>query len=178
MARQLPTARWALLALPLFPGCQPYVAVRPPAEQRTLFQPEPLGAFVRMNQTDAAQYFLSGVYGLESDAWRWAAGQAVLRFHLKNTDGLKFTMRFAVPREVTSHSGPVRLRIAINGKPWQELGYDKDGIYEIEKPAPSRLLKPEADNTVTIEVDKPVPPDGRRPELGFILVYAGFQPAS
>ncbi len=167
------------LALVLLSACNSDVAVSPPAEQRTLlYQPQALGSFVRMNQTNAEQHFVSGIYTLEANAWRWTGGQAVLRLYLKETAGLQYAMKFAVPREVLTHHAPMHIRIRLNGQPWEELRYDKDGIYDFAKPVPAGLLKPQAENLVTIEIAEPLPSNGRGPELGFILVEAGFQPAA
>lgn len=164
---------WTGLAL--LCGCRGDVAVSPP-EQRVPYQPEPLGSFVRMNQTDAERHFISGIYQLEENAWRWAGGKAVLRFHLDKTENLKYVMKFAVPREVLARSKSVRLRVLINGREFEKLQYQQQGIYDMDKPVPAAFLRPQADNIVTIEVDKPVLDDSRVPELGSILVHAGFQP--
>ena len=166
------------LALVILFGCQSDVTVRPPERQAAILRDEPLGSFVEMNQPDAARYFISGVYGLEAGTWRWVGKSAELRFHLKDTQNLNYVMKFAVPAAVITRNGPVRISILINGTNWEQLGYSKDGIYEIEKPVPSKLLKPEADNTVTLEIDKPLPPEGKGLELGFILVRAGFRAAA
>lgn len=164
--------------LALLSGCQSDVAVRPPDQQGAFLRTEPLGSFVSMNQPDAARYFLSGVYSLEAGTWRWAGRAAKVRLHLKETENLNFVMKFAVPGAVIARHGPVRLRILINDTPWEELRYESDGIYEIAKPVPSKLLKPAAENIVTAEIDKPLPSDGKGPELGFILVHLGFRPAA
>ncbi len=166
----------AFVLLVFLSGCQSDVAVSPPEQQRTLFQPEPLGSFVRMNQSNAKEYFVSGIHDLEADAWRWAARRAVLRLRLRDPEDLKCVMRFAVPAAVIQRNGPVKLQIQLNGKPWEQLRYDKDGIYEWEKPVPANLLKADSENLLAIEIDKPLPPERGGRELGFILVYAGFQP--
>ena len=167
------------LALVLLSACNSDVAVSPPAEERALLnQPQALGSFVRMNQPNAEQHFISGIYGLEAGAWRWTGSQAVLRLYLKETAGLKYAMKFSVPREVLAHRSPMHIRIRLNGQPWEELRYDKDGIYDFAKPVPAELLKPQAENLVTLEIAEPLPSNGRGPELGFILVEAGFQPAA
>ncbi|HYM13242.1 MAG TPA: hypothetical protein VEU62_21055 [Bryobacterales bacterium] len=177
MTRTPRTAACACLCLALLPlaGCQSDVVVSPPEEQATVYHAEPLGSFVHMNQPDAVRYFVSGIQGLEANTWRWAGREAVLRFQLQDTSNLQFVVRFAVPREVIARNGPVRLTTSFNGKIWKGFGYAKDGIYEIAEPAPARLLKPSAENRVSIAIDKPLPPDHGGPEQGFILVYAGFR---
>ncbi|MBI3693476.1 MAG: hypothetical protein HY238_01360 [Acidobacteria bacterium] len=165
-----------LIAALALAGCQGDVAVHPPDKQQAVHRPEPLGPFVQMNQPDAERYFVSGVYGLEAATWRWCGRQAVLRVRLKGTEDLRYVMKFAVVREVIARRGPMNLRVLFNDKPWKSWHYEKDGIYEVEEPAPANLLKPEADNLVTIETDKTLPSDGKGPELGFILVHAGFRP--
>jgi len=170
--------RWILVTLlAALCACRADLAVSPPREQRTTLDPTALGPFVRMNQINAERHLVSGVYQLEDNAWRWCAGRAALRLRLGPVDNLKFVMRYSVPVQVMQRAGAVRLRILLNGKLWEETRYDKDGIYEIDKPVPANLLLPNADNHVTIEIDKPLPPDAGRPEYGFILVHAGFQPA-
>ncbi len=167
---------WLAGALLLFFGCKSDVPVRPPEQQATAYLAQPLGSFVAMNQPDAARYFVSGVFGLEAGTWRWTGREAKLRLQLKETENLKYVMKFAVPGPVIAANGPVRVSIRINDVNLDELRYAKDGIYEIEKPVPSKLLKPDAENIVAVEVDKPLP--GKNgPDLGLILVYAGFRPS-
>ena len=113
---------------------------------------------------------------MEDNAWRWCGGKAALRVRLGGVESLKFSMKHAVQVQVIARAKTVRMRILINGKPWEEMVYEKDGIYEIEKPAPVKWLLPNAENVITIEVDKPLPAQGDTPEMGFILVHAGFQP--
>ena len=174
MPARLP--KWCVLCcLALLLGCRGDVAVSPP-EQRTPYEPPASGPFVRMNQPDAEKYFVSGIYTLEANAWRWAGRRAELRLHLNRTDNLKYVMKFAVPQAVIARNGPVWLEIFLNSQKWERLRYEKDGVYEFEKPAPAQMLKPQADNIVAIEIDKPLPAGSRGPELGFILVHAGFQP--
>lgn len=167
--------RVVLLAVALLAGCQRDVAVRP-EKQRAPYLGEPMGSFVRMNQSDAEKYLVSGVYGLQAETWRWTGRQAVLRLHVTQPQNLKYVMRFAVPQNVIARNSPVRLDVLINGKKLETLSYKKDGVYEIEKPVPPELLKADEDNIVTIEINKPLPADANGPELGFILVHAGFQP--
>jgi hypothetical protein len=168
----------SLLAL-LLTACQGDIAVSPPEQQRTLvYQPQALGAFARMNQINADQHIVSGIYKVEQNSWRWTAGQAVLRFYLKDTVDLKYSMKFGAPREVLEYSRPLDLRIMLNGKPWEELRYDKEGVYEFEKAVPAGFLRPQAENLVRLEIGKPRPPVADSPELGFILVHAGFQPVA
>jgi hypothetical protein len=176
MTRLAYPAVFACLAF-LLAGCQSDVVVSPPEQQATLYHAEPLGSLVHMNQPDAPRYFVSGVQGLEANAWRWAGREAVLRFQLQETSHVQFVLRFAVPREVIARNGPVRLAISFNGKTWKGFDYSKDGIYEIAEPAPARLLKPGAENLVSIAIDKPLPSGRGGPEQGFILVYAGFRTA-
>ncbi len=165
------------LSLALLCGCRSDVAVSPPEQQKTALHPEALGPFVRANQINAERYFVSGVYQLEENAWRWCAGRAELRLRLGPVENLKFVMKYAVPVQVMERAGRVNMRILVNGKPWEEMHYEKDGIFEIDKAVPAALLKPESENRVTILVDKPLPAEAGRPEMGFILVHAGFQPA-
>jgi hypothetical protein len=169
----LPAACACLLLL--LAGCRSDVVVSPPEQQAVVYHPGPLGSFVHVNQPDATRYFVSGIQGLESNAWRWAGREAVLRFQLQDTASLRFLLRFAVPREVIARNGPVHLTISFNGKIWKTLDYSRDGVYEIDERAPARLLKPGAENGVSIAIDKPIPAEHGGPEQGFILVYAGFR---
>jgi hypothetical protein len=165
-----------LAAVAMLAGCHGDVAVSPPEQPRTGRDPTALGPFVRMNQLHAERHFVSGVYQLEADTWRWCSGRAELRVRLGTADNLKFVMKYAVPAQVIEKSKAIEMRISINGTNWERMRHDKDGIFEIDKPAPLKLLKPESENTLTIEVDRPLPAAPGRPEMGFILVHAGFQP--
>ena len=158
-------------------GCKTDAPVRPPEQQATSYLGQPLGSFVAMNQPDATRYFVSGIFGLEAQTWRWTGREAKLRLRLNETENMKYVMKFAVPGPLIAANGPVRISIRINDTNFDELRYAKDGVYEVEKPVPSRLLKADAENIVAVEVDKPLPGQNG-PELGLILVHAGFRPQS
>src|SRR5262245_18148674 len=92
-------------ALLLYFGCKSDVSVRPPEQQATSYLAQPMGSFVTMSPPDATRYFVSGVLWLESGTWRWTSREAKLRFHLKETENLKYVMKFAVPGAVIAANG-------------------------------------------------------------------------
>ena len=134
-----------------------------------------LGSFVRMNDPEADAYLVKDVAKfVEGGSWRWTYRRPELRFFLRNTANLKFTMDFVIADSTFQQTGPVTLAILLNGQVLDRVPCAKPGERHVQIPVPARLLQPNAVNTAAIQPDKVwvSPQDGA--VLGFILLRAGF----
>jgi 4-amino-4-deoxy-L-arabinose transferase-like glycosyltransferase len=132
-----------------------------------VIQRAPTLSFLPMNAPEADTQIVSGVYQLESNAWRWASTRAVVL--LKNPpkpSRLQATFRIHHP------SPGRRVRLLLDGALIDEQQYAAPGLYTIQSPA--KTTGPSSTVSLTIDRGFQVPGDNR--ELGFILVSIGFLP--
>jgi hypothetical protein len=125
----------------------------------------PVRIFLPMNAPDAEQHIVSGVYSLESGAWRWTAGRAV--FLLKSPHQA-LPVRASV--RVFEQSPVRRVTLQVDGETVvdQQLAV---GPAELE----SRPVRPRGDSaTVVLTVDRTFQAGGDQRELGVILTGVGF----
>ncbi|HZO52670.1 MAG TPA: glycosyltransferase family 39 protein [Bryobacteraceae bacterium] len=125
----------------------------------------PVRIFLPMNAPDAEQHIVSGVYSLESGAWRWTAGRAV--FLLKSPHQA-LPLRASV--RVFEQSPVRRVTLQVDGETVvdQQLAV---GPAELE----SRPVRPRGDSaTVVLTVDRTFQAGGDQRELGVILTGVGF----
>lgn len=134
-----------------------------------------LGYMVAMNDPTAATYIVRDISDTsEGDGWRWTYKRPELRFFLVKTEGLNFEMDFAFPERIFRETGPVTLRFAINGEPFDQVRYTTGGHQHYRKAVPASLLRAGQANTVTIEQDRLWTSKTDGAVLGFVLSRAGF----
>ncbi|MFB3829012.1 MAG: hypothetical protein ACE15B_19755 [Bryobacteraceae bacterium] len=172
--------RWPiLLMLCVSAACRPQPQWYGMPEQRQsspVSQPTTLGPFATMADPNADAYIVSGVNEPDPKSpWRWTQPRVEMRFYLTQVRGLRFTMELVLPDATFAETGPVTVSVTVNGSPLGKQRFASAGSHTLALPAPERLLKLDALNTVVIEPDKiyVARDDGAR--LGFILAGAGFR---
>ena len=170
----LPAVCAALLA-----GCveQPQTyAPKQPRRPLSIEEPSVLKPAVRMNEPGAELHFIRDIKAyVEGGIWRWTGKRPTLMFRTAKDRGLKFFADVVVPQITFKDTGPQTISITINGKPFDEVRVETAGDRHIEKAVPDGVLRTEAENVVTMEIDKVwiAPADGVH--LGFVLIAAGFR---
>ena len=135
-----------------------------------------LGQSIRMNDPTADAYIARDISKtVEEKSWRWAYRHPALHFYLNSTSDLKFMMDAGVTETTFKETGPVTLTIAINNHVLDQVRFDHPGNQHFEKPVPAELLKPGAENLVTIEADKQWVSKTDGAVLSFVLIEAGFK---
>jgi hypothetical protein len=165
--------------LPLFvcAACSRLPDPYPPPPQRPTLNaasPGPLTHFVSLADPHADAYLVRDFAPADGGASRWALDHPVLRFYLPPSNGLRFTMDFALPERTFRDTGPVTLTLRVNGEFLDRHRCESAGQQHYEHAVPPALLRPGAVNLVGIDPD-PVwvsKTDGGR--IGFVLVRAGF----
>jgi hypothetical protein len=171
--------RWLGLLGLLATGCTPAPQWYPVPYQRVLTvgaDPAGLGEFVNFNQRAAQEYVVAEILeGSPNDVWRWTNQNPTLRFFLLEPQGWEFQVSFTLAESTWKSTGPVGLRVVLNG---QELGTATalgQGRHEKSWKVPAELIKPKAENLVRLELDKVFVAPGDGAKLGMILEAAGFK---
>ncbi|MBK5290750.1 MAG: glycosyltransferase family 39 protein [Acidobacteriia bacterium] len=146
---------------------QPIDVVR--ADQ--VLERKPALSFVPMHAAAAESQIISGVYQLESNAWRWAGRRAVI---LLKTPAHP-SMLEATFRVVDSAPGR-RVSLSLEGALLAEQTYSTGGLYTLRSPAPVSSRNPSV--TAIVTIDRSFQPPGDHRDLGFILVSVGFPEAA
>jgi hypothetical protein len=128
-----------------------------------------------MNDPRVDWYLLEDVSaGPEVGGWRWAFRRPRLRFFLTRREGLEFRMQFAIAGTTFAETGPVTIRVSVNGKRIGAFRFDSPGDKTLAAPVPPGAVKAGAPNEVVLEQDKLWISKTDGAALSFILVSAGF----
>ncbi|MEP7362985.1 MAG: glycosyltransferase family 39 protein [Acidobacteriota bacterium] len=126
---------------------------------------KPVREYLPMNAPDAEQHIVSGVYSLESGAWRWTAGRAVL---LLKSPSQAMPLRASI--RVFDQSRVRRITLQVDGETVVDQAVGT-GQVELE----SKPLRPQGESaTVVLTVDQTFQAGGDQRELGVILTGVGF----
>jgi 4-amino-4-deoxy-L-arabinose transferase-like glycosyltransferase len=129
---------------------------------------KPVLSYLPMNAAEADAQIVSGVYGLESNAWRWTARRAVVM--VKQPDRpLPAEATFRIVDQMRNRA----VTLSVDGVVVATQAYESAGQYTLRSAEPIRGEGAAA--TVTLEVAKAFRVDGDQRELGLILTGAGFR---
>lgn len=148
----------------------------PPSERPVARVPAAgeLSHFTTMDAPGAGDHIVSGVLDGGGAPWRWCEKQAVLRFKLPETRGLRFRADIAVSEMTFAQTGPVRIDVAIDGKRLETIVYDKPESRTTEFDVPAEMVTAGRPVVVTLTADKEWVEPGTGVRRGFILTSAGF----
>lgn len=133
-----------------------------------------LSHFTAMDAPGAENHVVSGVLDGGGTPWRWCEKQAVLRFKLPETRGLRFRADIAVSEMTFAQTGAVRIDVAIDGKRLDTIAYDKPESRTTEYDVPAEMVTTERPVVVTLTADREWVEPGTGVRRGFILTSAGF----
>jgi hypothetical protein len=127
----------------------------------------PTLAYLPMNAPEAQAQIVSGLYDLESGAWRWMSGSAVVL--LKSpTQSLPVEAVFTIP-----DPAPARhVELLLDGRVVASETYSSPGSYTLKSP-PVSPAGPTATVGLTLDRTFSVPGDHR--ELGVVVASIGFR---
>jgi 4-amino-4-deoxy-L-arabinose transferase-like glycosyltransferase len=151
-------------------GLRPFDISRGPIDRlraETVIARKPELSYLPMNAPSADQQIVTGVYSLESNAWRWMAGKAIL---------LLKPPPVPTPVEVTlliPAASPTRtITLLLDGREIAQANYSAPGTYTLTSPP----LKPAGSSTaLTILAGKTFSAPGDSRVLSVILTAAGFR---
>jgi hypothetical protein len=171
--RPLPVA---LVALLLTAACGRGPGSFAPPPQRSsaaTWEPGNLVSFVAMDDPLVDDYIVQDISS-ERGVFRWAYLHPELRFMVQDNRSLKFTAEIAIPQVTFKDTGPVTIKILIDGHWLTTLRCPRAEKYRIEEPVPSGWVTPGKAVHVTFETEPRwvSPLDGV--QLSFLLYNAGF----
>jgi hypothetical protein len=123
-------------------------------------------------QTDA--YIVQDLPKGETGPWRWTGLRPTVRFYLTSVENYRARIEYTIAEVTFKTTGPVTLRILINGHLLEAKPHRQHGTFVFDKPVPPAMLKTSADNELAIEVDKPFVAEHDGAKLGFILSAIGI----
>jgi|LNFM01.2.fsa_nt_gb hypothetical protein len=171
--------RWGWLLVLLATGCTPVPQWYPVPYQRVLTvsaDPPGLGEFISFSSRAAQEHVVAEVLeGSPNDVWRWTNQNPTLRFFLLEPDGWRFQVNFALAESTWKSTGPVGLRVVLNGQVLGSATGLGQGRHEKSWAVPAAMVKPKAENIVRLELDKVLVAEGDGVKLGMILEAAGFK---
>ena len=104
----------------------------------------------------------------------WTGAHPRFAFRLQRTENVDLAMRLDVHSIPFSHTGPVTLRIRVNGELVDQLRYDASGFYDYSRAIRPSLLQSQSPVEVSIDID-PAWRDEDGQVYGIGLYYIGFQ---
>ena len=127
----------------------------------------PALSYLPMNAPEAPAQIISGLYDVESSAWRWMAESAVVL--LKSpAQPLPLEAVFTIP-----DPAPARhVELLLNGRVVASATYGGPGAYTLKSPPQSPAGETA---TVTLTVDRTFSAPGDRRELGVVVAGMGFR---
>jgi len=125
-------------------------------------------SFVRMGDPAAENQIVTGVYGLESGAWRWMSKRAVIRLRTPKQPSV-LVVSLHLPEQAPGR----RIELEVNGSAVTETVLSGPGDHEIVSPVLPELIGDSA--TVSVSVDRTFTAPGDSRELGVILNAVGFR---
>jgi len=130
-----------------------------------------------MNGLDAKFGVLSGVDGAGTGAERkWTGDTARFRFCVRDLSASDLYLRYAAPEVTFRQTGPVRVSIDVNGKPFDSFLRTAPGDGEYRHPAAGIPAKPFEPFVVSIRIDPPYVAQDDNAKLGILLDEIGFVP--
>ncbi|HUS06555.1 MAG TPA: hypothetical protein VMZ52_09680 [Bryobacteraceae bacterium] len=131
-------------------------------------------AFLQMADENAPAQFVRDIRTQGGATWRWTGKEPALRLSTPGTHPWKFVADLGISDVTFQQTGPVTIRVTVNGRLLDVFHFDTPGSRHIEKAVPAGWLSATSDNILTLAIDKEwvSPDDGAR--LGFTLQSAGF----
>jgi hypothetical protein len=146
--------------------------------QQTIEEAPGRASTIHMGDARMAAQIVSGLHGIESNAWRWSARRfaVVLRPPAGSQQkGAALLVKLTVPPVVIEKERSVTLAASVAGTALPPETYQKAGEYTYQRDVPASLL---TGDTVKFdfELDKAMPPsDADARELGIVVSVIGLE---
>ena len=158
----------AALALATF-GCKQTKKVQ---VQQTVEESPKMGSMIRMGDPKQETQLVTGFYGIEGNAWRWAAKQFTVALRPPfgaSQRGGTLQLNLTVPGVVIDKLKNISLSASVDGSPLPPETYTAAGPYVYKRDVPASLLTSDSVK-VDFQLDKAMPPtDQDKRELGVVV---------
>jgi hypothetical protein len=167
----------AVWAAAMAAGCGSRAVVSALPEQRGILPPidfERPHHFLSMTHPHVDRFAVRDIHPAEGGApWRWTGRNPTVRLRVSAREGLRIRADFVTAQESFAHTGPLTVRVRLNGCVAAVVKCDAEGEYRVNEEAPLECLERSGEQQLGLELDKAHrAPDGR--VLGVILLRMGF----
>lgn len=129
----------------------------PPVQRKPVMIEEfpALQSRIDMNHPAAPMHLVRDVSPmLESGAWRWAYEKPTVMLSAPAEKGVRFIADITLPEVTFRQTGPVSIRVSVNGREIGSVRYAAAGDHQINLKVPDGLLMKGADTTIIMQQDK------------------------
>lgn len=169
-----------IVAISGLSACSSRIPVYAPPAQFVMpagSDPQPEVRFIKMNDLDAKLAVLEGTDNSGTgDVRRWTTEQARFQFRVASLKESDLYLRFVIPDVTFRQTGPVRISIDVNGKPFDAFIRTAPGEAEYRHAADGIAMRPFDPLVVSIRIDPPYIAEADHAKLGFLLNEIGFVP--
>ncbi len=130
---------------------------------------------VDMNAVSAPSHFAGDIdSALQGATWRWTGAKPTVKLLLLRTDGLKYSIDFAVWDKGMRQTGPLTISFLVDGRILDTVRFDTPGQQHFEKAVPPEWLDTLTDTSVSASIAPlyVAPEDGKK--FGVVLIRMGF----
>lgn len=130
---------------------------------------------VRTANLAAVDQLVKGFYGVEQNAWRWAAREFVIALNVPQTAKPVLTLDIAVPQTLLDQiGGSTTLHVRIGAVELAPQTYLKNGNFTYQRELPA--MKQSGVVEITFTMDKAIAPRAGDPrELGLVVIGAAIR---
>lgn len=148
-----------------------------PPVQRQPFEegrPHRMQRIVSTTDGDWAAHIVQDIPRGEPGAWKWTGQKPTVKVTVRNNQGLRYSIDFAIADATFKETGPVTITFSVNDHVLDSVRYTAAGEQHFEKAVPAEWIEPMKDTLVAASIDKvwTAPADGAK--LGFILKSIGL----
>ena len=144
-----------------------------PAQKSVADRGDPNYFIVKFNDRDARNFVIRDIS--TGSKMNWTFAHPEMQFPVEPHPNLRFVMHLWMSGNTLKQTGPVTIRVQINGRPVGEIHCSQDIEYWFDKPVPQEWLRSGEPVRVLAEADRlwTSPRDGVR--LGYLIEQAGFR---
>ncbi len=131
---------------------------------------------LRMNDPRAAYSVVGGVLGVgdpEGD-YKWTTDCAQFEFSGGDLSHSNLYMHYIANGDTLRETGPLKISIEVDGKPFDSFVQSQDGEHEYRHPAAGIVSPPGKTLLVTVRFSPPFVAKGDGQKLGILLQSIGF----
>jgi hypothetical protein len=158
-------------------ACQNLPEPYPPPEQRSPvveLRPYRVNHVVEMSDGDAPAHFVQDIQPTLAANWRWTSQRPAVHVFMRDNNGVRYVIDFALPEVTFKETGPVTVRFYVNEHELDSVYYTRPGIQHFEKPVPPAWIPAGRESIASAEIDKTWTDPGDHKQFGFILTRMGL----
>jgi hypothetical protein len=146
-----------------------------PRQEPPVDAPEPPDHrfFLHMASPGATRYVVQDIHNAPG-LFRWTGPTPTVRLALPDPGPWLARIEFALPEPTFRQTGPVTVRLQVNGRLLVERRYEKPGEYSLEQQTPPQMLAGGGEAALQAEISPVYRAERDGAQLGCLLKAIGF----